>query len=880
MISLNSIEEPMAPPDPAPAPFAPLEVDSSLARPRLADRIVPWGRRGVRLLRRAPVTVAVLALLWVVGAASGSLFAGPAPALRAAIGVGVPSLAAGHWWTLLIAALWCAGSLGYPVASVLLLGLVASAENRVGSRRTAGLLATCQVIGSGVGVGLIALTAATGGDWVRRLATDVAVGPSTAAVGVVLATSCRYGALWRRRVRVGLLVVLVMLALYSGSLLDIMQLLGGVTGLLLGPAVLGRVRARPRLAVSGPEIRTLVALVVAASAVGPLVAALTGTAIGPLSVLRFLVLPPPPDPAAVAAVCADPANVEDCVSLQYRLRLGGVGPAIMSVLPVLVLLVLADGLRRGRRFAWFAATGLNVVFALLGVVLAVLTASTPVERFVAFGGAADRHFYTGVVTSVAQPLVIVGLLVVTRGRFRVRAPTAAYRGPSVLVAAVLAAVSVIYVLGSVLVTHQYFPAPGWVDLLVDLPTRFLPPGYLGEVEVAFLPVGVAATVLYEWTGVVFWIVALGVAMWVLRRTRIVTGDAQAARDLLVRAGGSSLSWQATWTGNSYWFDAERRAAVAYRVIGRVAVTCGEPFGHPDAREGAVEGFARFCAEHAWTPCVYGVGDTVREQAMMLGWDSVQVAEETVVPLAGLAFTGKKWQDIRTALNRAGKAGITAEWIAFARAPLAVTDQIRAISEEWVADQGLPEMGFTLGGLDELVDDQVRCLIAVDADRTVHGITSWLPVHEQAIPAEADDGPTAVVGWTMDFMRRRDTGDSRTAFRGVMEFLIASAALTFQAENCRFLSLSGAPLARLDRGRQPDILQRLLDLSGRALEPVYGFRSLLAFKSKFQPEYRPLHMAYPDAAALPAIATAIARAYIPDVGVAESMRLLRRLRRRT
>ena len=60
------------------------------------------------------------------------------------------------------------------------------------------------------------------------------------------------------------------------------------------------------------------------------------------------------------------------------------------------------------------------------------------------------------------------------------------------------------------------------------------------------------------------------------------------------------------------------------------------------------------------------------------------------------------------------------------------------------------MGFTLGGLDELADDEVRLLVAVDADRTVHGVTSWLPVRR--------DGVT--VGWTLDFMRRRGEG-----FRG-------------------------------------------------------------------------------------------------------------------
>lgn len=93
-----------------------------------------------------------------------------------------------------------------------------------------------------------------------------------------------------------------------------------------------------------------------------------------------------------------------------------------------------------------------------------------------------------------------------------------------------------------------------------------------------------------------------------------------------------------------------------------------------------------------------------------------------------------------------------------------------------------------------------------------------------------------------------------------------------------MSLSGAPLARLDGASSPDGLQRLLDVSGRALEPVYGFRSLLAFKAKFQPDYRPLYMVYPDAAALPAIATAIGRAYLPDLDTAGTVALLRGLRR--
>ena len=62
-----------------------------------------------------------------------------------------------------------------------------------------------------------------------------------------------------------------------------------------------------------------------------------------------------------------------------------------------------------------------------------------------------------------------------------------------------------------------------------------------------------------------------------------------------------------------------------------------------------------------------------------------------------------------------------------------------LSEEWLAAKGLPEMGFTLGGLDELDDPAVRCLIAVDADGRVHGLTSWLPAHRDGVAGRLDAG---------------------------------------------------------------------------------------------------------------------------------------------
>lgn len=573
---------------------------------------------------------------------------------------------------------------------------------------------------------------------------------------------------------------------------------------------------------------------------------------GPLSWFSDVVAVAQPAQSDVDLACASD-SVEQCRTMLIQLSYGRFPALVMSLLPALLLLVLAEGLRRGRRFAWWSALGCTVAYAAITGWYVAEAARFPDV------GDLEVGFSYGV--PILAPLAITAVLLLTRKHFTVRLPRHAIRTFWRFTLGSIGLLSALYVFGGYLVRDQFTPQPGFLQLLADLPTRFLPPGYLGLVPLQFKANGFAGTLLFEYSGVVFWLIVLAGLLMASWRAWPSSSEKEAvrARELMRWHGGSSLSYMTTWRGNQYWFTPDSETVIAYRVVATIALTVGDPVG--PARIDAVRGFAEFCSENGWTPCLYSISAETRDEVAPLGWPAVQVAEDTVIDLDTLAVTGKKWQDVRTALNKAAKQGITAEWCAYADAPFAITDQVRWISAEWVADKGLPEMGFTLGGLEELTGDGVRCLLAIDADRTVHGVTSWLPVYA--------DGE--VRGYTLDFMRRRANG-----FRGTMEFLIASAALELKNEGARFLSLSGAPLARLDRGERPRLLQRVLDITGQVMEPVYGFRSLFAFKAKFQPTYRPMYMAYPDAAALPRIANAVSRAYLPHVTVRQGLRLAARM----
>lgn len=835
--------------------------------PSRSGRVVTT--RVVAGLSRAPVSLGLLAVIWVLAVITGAWAKGPSHELAAHVSLGLPTLDEGYVWTLWTSGLFASGTGGYLLASVFVLAVAVPVEQRIGSRRFALAVFAAQGAGAALALAAARLASAVPNSWGLELHGHLTADPLPWVFGALLAASAAMHTLWRRRIRALLLVILVTTALFAGHLPDVTRLCVALAGLLIGPLLFGRSARSPVLGGTIRERRTLIALVVAASVLGPVFATFSPHAIGPLSSLRELFDQVPYSARELVDVCADPALHDECRKGQQALRLSGIGPLAMNILPSMLLLVGAEGLRRGRRSAWLLSVGGHIVLIGLAVVSVIVrTVEQDEARWVLYGIHRHSSVYRDFAPLLAL-IAILALLLATRRLFDVRAARGTYHRVWLGTFAAAGTALAVYVVFGTLLAGGFDRAPGVGTLLRDAPLRLLPPVYLQLFEPPVVPLTPAATLLFEWIGVLVWVTLclLMLRSFFTPPAGYDLGGERRVRELLHNPGGGSLSWMSTWAGNTYWFGADGRHAVAYRVHSGVALTTTDPIGERRGLAAAADEFAAWCLGNGWTPCFYSVGPETAALAREHGWSCLQVAEETIIDLADLAFKGKKFQDVRTALNRAGKEGIEARWTTFAEAPLAVTEQIVEISEEWVADKGLPEMGFTLGGLAELHDPEVRLLLAVDRDDHVHAVTSWMPVYR--------DG--TLVGLTLDFMRRRADG-----FRVAMEFLIASAALSAREQGLEFLSLSGAPLAGAD-STEPDLdrnaLDGLLDLLGRTLEPVYGFRSLLAFKEKFQPRHRPVYMVFPDTAALPAIGVAVGRAYLPHLSLEASGQLLTHLLRR-
>lgn len=688
----------------------------------------------LRLVKRLPFTTSYVVITVVLAVVLGTLWTTiEDKSWYDDVAFGLPAFEDGRWLTLIWGMFFALDPFFYVYVAGAFALITGFSEWRLGTARTVVICVLYQWGAVLITALIFLIFRNSGWEWVQARAAETDVGFSAGMLAAVSVASATVRPPWRLRLRLAIWGYVLFSVLFVGQMADAEHFVAVVLSMPFSTRLAGPHALRARALPTRHELRLL-------AAIGVLV-------IATLTLLANLL----PD------------------------RLTPLGPSQdtpeswwVLIIELALFLFVANGLRRGYRWAWWCTVilcSLIVVFALLVGLIAILLAFDP--------GAGDLDIDGGLPEFFAQSLlylVYMVMLIAGRGAFRV-------------------------------------------------PRRSK------------------------------------------RRLASGTSHADTAKDLLRRWGGDTISWMTTWPENRHMITADGQGYLAFRKHAGVAVALGDPVGPPGATAGIIDDFIAMCDKAALVPYIFSCSRTTTEVTDGLGWSSAQVAEDNLIDLPTLEFKGKKWQDVRTALNKAPKEGVSFRMVSLADEPWSMVRQVEELSQQWLGDKELPEMGFTLGGVTEALDREVKVGLAVGADGKLHGVTSWMPVF----------GPEGHVrGWTLDLMRRADGG-----FRSTMEFLIASSCLWFKQDGAEFVSLSGAPLARSAAdadGETP--VEKFLDTLGEQLEPVYGFRSLHAFKGKFQPRFSPMYMAFRDEADLPRIGIAITRAYLPTAGLRDMISVVK------
>lgn len=754
---------------------------------------------------------------------------------------------------LLVSLVITPGPLPLAIDVALVLVMLCIAETRLGRRRTV-LAAVISAIG-GAAVGLIIcwLINALQNHWAWFIRVPMSLSPIILVVGSLMASIPFSDFLWRRRIATIGYTALILMVLYTGNPGSYCALAAALIGHLTGHLWHGPVQdANPHGHSGSYETRHLLGAVATVLALGPLVTVSSRIRAGFLTPLGTFMSSNTGGSAALSR-CLEENNQVSCYA-HYGLVAGHAPTGISAlVMPTLVMLVAAWGIYHGRRVA--AVTGvvlnaLTVVMALLYFLVFPLTIGEGLPQAIRHGALPSLLIIT------LPPLILSWFLVRNLGIFLVRTKTSRLQlGWAAIVLAFLAT-AMGYMAFTAISPGSFNPRPTTSRALSQLPGLYLPNGVASRFLPTLVPRTPTGRLVSHGIGLIFWLVVLVVLLSWMRSSVIQNGSERQEADKLVEYGGESMSFMTTWEGNSYWFSPSGHSGIAYRLLHGIALTTTGPFGDPDEYADDLDEFTRFCTAHSWSPVFYSIHKPQRDLLAARGWSTLTVGTEMVVTPSLWQTKGKKWQDIRTAINKAKRDNITDVLTTFNDASWDVQSQIVDISEQWAELKALPEMKFTLGGLDELRDPRMAILYAVDDQGKVLAVTSWMPTYRQG----------QVIGWTLDFMRHRTDSPN-----GIMEFLIARMAERLRDQGtAEFMSLSAAPLAGMDSSEdRTAFLQHALHLVADLMEPAYGFRSLFFFKKKFQPSEHPVYICYPDPAQLAQIGLAVVQAYLPNLKASQA-----------
>ncbi len=302
-------------------------------------------------------------------------------------------------------------------------------------------------------------------------------------------------------------------------------------------------------------------------------------------------------------------------------------------------------------------------------------------------------------------------------------------------------------------------------------------------------------------------------------------------------GRHSLSAFAAQDDKHHLVVAGGKGLVAYAVRGQVAFAAGDPLCAENDAEDAAREWLEYCRHNGWTPCVYEAAEESLPVYRRLGLRSLKMAEEAIVDLGSFSLAGGKRAALRSMVHKVTRMGLTVRRYDRAAAlEPAIDEQLEEISEEWLAEKRLGEMGFSIGRFSLEALHEAFVFLCLDGTRVV-AFTTWRPYR----------GGRAAL---LDLMRKR-----RDAPSGTMDLLVARALEELRAAGLEEASLANAPLA--NAGEPRGGLEKGVSLLFENLNAFYGYKNLFQFKKKFAPGWEGRHLVYPRGADLPRVAYALA-----------------------
>lgn len=290
----------------------------------------------------------------------------------------------------------------------------------------------------------------------------------------------------------------------------------------------------------------------------------------------------------------------------------------------------------------------------------------------------------------------------------------------------------------------------------------------------------------------------------------------------------------TLTGDkSFLISDDESAFIAYADTGRSLIAKGEPVGDTKAGQKLIWQLRELADQQGKRCAFYAVSSNYLPTFLDLGLSILKIGEVARVDLRGFTLDGSNKKDLRQARNRAVRDDYLFEVIPVTEVG-SIMQELRVISDAWLANKQGQEKGFSLGAFEEAYIANFD--IAVLRSNTGE-IVAFANLFKGANLHEL----------SLDLMRYRPGGPSFA-----MDALFAELMLYGAEQGYHWFSLGAAPFSGIENRQHASIWNRIGGFVYDHGEHFYNFEGLRAFKEKMGPEWSPNYLACPGGLAAPQI----------------------------
>lgn len=311
------------------------------------------------------------------------------------------------------------------------------------------------------------------------------------------------------------------------------------------------------------------------------------------------------------------------------------------------------------------------------------------------------------------------------------------------------------------------------------------------------------------------------------------------RRLIAHPDSDTLAPFALRYDKSYSFSPDRRAVVSYRVLAGVAVVSGDPIGDRNSWPAAVAAFLAQTRRRGWRPAVLAAGPQARALWLERGMHPIEIGDEVIVEVDRFSLTGRPMRNVRQAVGRTVRAGITTRFLRESELDPALARQLRRIHETWLDRGPGREHGFAMN-LDAMAQgrhEDALVAVAFAAEGYAVGFQRYLPA--------ATGGREPVL--SLDVMPRDPIAPNGINERLIVDTVEYARSHGFRAVSLNFaafrttLSRTPSPRGAGKGDHEGDTSEWWLRPTQRTihlLDPLIQVESLYSFNAKFQPAWLP------------------------------------------